>query len=115
MGLVGPLTMRSLEKAEAKEEFLAVKNWIKKISYKAYYTGRTHQIKAEGKQITLIIDGDNAQSSVVQHFESVFFTSQVVVFNSMGFANKDYIVGRFRNNEFKIDLRDWVNGEEAHQ
>jgi len=40
MGLVGPLTIKSYEKAKAVEESLSFKNWVIANSYRSFATGR---------------------------------------------------------------------------
>ena len=40
MALVGPLTIKSHEKTQAKAELLTLQNWIRGNSYRAYATGK---------------------------------------------------------------------------
>jgi prepilin-type N-terminal cleavage/methylation domain-containing protein len=50
LGLVGPLAINNLEKANAKQELLTIKNWLTKISYRAFHTGKEHILKLSVKK-----------------------------------------------------------------
>jgi len=74
-GLVGPLTIKSYEKAKAIEESLSFKNWVTANSYRSFATGRegtftlnkssaTFSLRAQDgfkKKVTLAqFEGDNS-------------------------------------------------------
>lgn len=108
MGMVGPLAINSLEKAQAKEEMLSMKNWLRKISYRAFNTGQVYKVKLSGKKITLL---NNDQSIIIEKdFESLFFQPQELTYNAKGFVDKSILTGSYRNTSLTIDLAQWVNG-----
>ena len=113
MGMVGPLAINSLEKAEAKQEMLSLKNWLSKVSYKAYATGQAQQITLVGKNITLSGLSAINNKQVVETFESLFFQPQVISFNKKGMVSPNIINGEYKGEPLSLNLKQWVNGEES--
>jgi len=112
MGMVGPLAINSLDKAQAKQEMLTVKNWLRKVSSRAFSTGQAHVIKLSGKNVQLYVKGDEQNLIENKTFESLFFQPQEVNYNKKGFVTTDEIVGSYRNKPLTLNLKKWVNGEE---
>jgi len=113
-GLVGPLAINSLEKAQAKEEMLSMKNWLRKISYRAFATGQAYTVKLAGKNIALHSNDDMQTAIVDKNFESLFFQPQELIYNEKGFVSPPSLVGSYRGNTLTVDLAQWVNGESAN-
>lgn len=114
MGMVGPLAINSLEKAKAKEEMLSMKNWLRKISYRAFSTGQQYTVKVSGKNISLYADSNQQIAIVDKTFESLFFQPQKLTYNVKGFVSPEFLVGTYRETPLTIDLAEWVNGENSH-
>lgn len=111
--MVGPMTIRGLERAEAKQEMLTMKNWLRKISYRAFVTGQPHILKLSGKKAELFVEGDEEHPIVSQSLESLFFQPQVLRYNTKGFVSPVIVEGTYRNKLLKLDLRQWVNSQVA--
>lgn len=110
MGLVGPLAINSVEKAQAKQEMLTLKNWLRKISDKAFYSGKSHRIELKGKQVLLFMKGE--ENSIAQtSFDSLFFQPQEIHYNPNGFADLKILKGTHRNNLIELNLSTWLNNE----
>ena len=119
--MVGPLAINAVDKANAKQEMLTMKNWLRKISYRAFATGKQYQLKLAGKKAELFtiekgIEQSNHNQQVtplITHsFESLFFQPQVLIYNDKGFVSPTTIQGTYRNQTLQLDLKQWVNGEE---
>jgi len=122
--MVGPLAISAVDKANAKQEMLTMKNWLKKISYRAFATGNSYQLKLSGKKAELFIvkkyveqhdkEKVNQQlSPIISHsFETLFFQPQVLTYNAKGFVTPTLVEGTYRNKMLKVDLSQWVNNEE---
>ncbi len=111
MGMVGPLAINSLEKAQAKQEMLSLKNWFRKISARAFHTGQVHIVELAGKKVTLLVEGiDNPIETT--SFESLFFQPQQLHYNKKGFVRENSIVGTHRGKPLTLELASWVNGEQ---
>ena len=119
--MVGPLAINAVDKANAKQEMLTMKNWLRKISYRAFTTGTAYQLKLAGKKAELFaIESEMEQSDerqqlsplITHTFESLFFQPQVLTYNKNGFVSPTMLQGTYRNNTLKVDLSQWVNGEE---
>lgn len=126
--MVGPLAIGAVDKANAKQEMLTMKNWLKKISYRAFATGQKYQLKLSGKQAELFAITNDAEqnversdendeqqqlSPVITHsFENLFFQPQVLTYNANGFVSPTTLQGTYRNKTLQLDLKQWVNGEE---
>lgn len=111
MGMVGPLAINSLEKAEAKQEMLSLKNWLKKISARAFYTGKIHRVELKGKQVTLFISNEE-EPLTVNKFESLSFQPQNIMYNRKGFVNTNKVTGTYRGKPLELSLHQWVNKEQ---
>jgi prepilin-type N-terminal cleavage/methylation domain-containing protein len=112
MGMVGPLAINSLESAQAKQEMLTVKNWLRKVSARAFSTGQAHVVKLSGKNVQLYVK-DNEQNLIENKtFESLFFQPQLVNYSKKGFVSIDKVEGTYRNRPLTINLKEWVNAEE---
>jgi len=119
--MVGPLAINAVDKANAKQEMLTMKNWLRKISYRAFATGNAYQLKLAGKKAELFaIESEMEQSDEIQQlsplithtFESLFFQPQILTYNKNGFVSPTQLQGTYRNKTLSVDLSQWVNGEE---
>lgn len=113
MGMVGPLAINSLERAKAKQEMLTVKNWLRKVSSRAFSTGQAHVVKLSGKNVQLYVKGDEKNLIENKTFESLFFQPQLVNYSKKGFVSTDIVAGTYRNRPLTINLKKWVNAEET--
>jgi len=112
MGLVGPLAIQNLEKAEAKSELMSVNNWLKQVSYRAYIGGQELTLKLNGKEVQLFTT-KNSKLIKQESFEYLFFQPQQLVFNNKGFVSPTKIIGSYRGKPLELDLKKWINHEEA--
>lgn len=118
--MVGPLAMNAVDKANAKQEMLTIKNWLRKISYRAFTTGNSYQLKLAGKKAELFINTENntlideqQNAALITHnFETLFFQPQVLTYNTKGFVNPTTLQGTYRNKPLQLKLKQWVNNEE---
>lgn len=116
MGLVGPLVIGNIEKAQAKQELLTAKQWFIKISHRAFSSGQTLYVELAGKKVTLFAK-DNQKKKQILHrekMEYIFFKSQILTYSAKGFVSPDTIEGVYRDNPMVIDLKILVNGDEVN-
>jgi prepilin-type N-terminal cleavage/methylation domain-containing protein len=113
MGLVGSLAINSLEKAQAKQEMLSLKNWFRKVGVRAFYAGQAHVVKLTGKQVSLFIVGQEQQALESISLEALFFQPQVLNYSAKGFVEPNKITGTYRGVELDLDLSILVNGVEV--
>ena len=117
LALVGPLTLNSIERAQAKTEMLSFKNWLRKISYRAYTTGTAYRLSVAGKraELTELAAHNNDETLPVlsiRQMEALFFQPQHLVFNEQGFVYPSSFNVTYRDQSLTIDLSVWVNGNE---
>lgn len=116
MTMVGPLAINTVEKANAKQEMLTMKNWLRKISYRAFATGNSYQLKLTGKKAELFVKpSSNEQSTppLISHtFETLFFQPQILTYSNKGFVSPASIEGTYRGKVLQLNLNEWVNGKE---
>jgi prepilin-type N-terminal cleavage/methylation domain-containing protein len=110
MALVGPLTVQSFEKAEAKSEMLQMKNWLRKTSSRAFSTGQAYTVQLKGKSLALFNEGNLESAITTKDFESIFFQPQTLTFNHNGFVKPLQLNAVYRKREMTIDLSSWING-----
>lgn len=116
MTMVGPLAMNSVEKANAKQEMLTMKNWLRKISYRAFTTGNSFQLKLSGKEAKLYLVSENSEQAPKLFkaitLESIFFQPQVLNYSTKGFVSPTYLEGMYGKSTLKLNLSEWVNSEQ---
>ncbi len=119
LSLVGPMAIQNLEKAEAKQEMLQMKNWLKKISYRASATGQQHLLKLSGSQAVLyMIDESQSQNQnqstsqliISKTFNSLTFKAQQLTYSVKGFVTPELLQGQYRSKDLTININQWVNG-----
>ncbi len=108
MGVVGPLTIRGMEKAEAKSELLSIKNWLKQISYQAYASGKELNFIVAGKRIVLSEQNNERVLKSVE-VEYLFFQPQKITFNNKGFVFPHKLEGTYRDLPLTLNLNGWIN------
>jgi len=117
MTMVGPLAINAVEKANAKQEMLTMKNWFRKISFRAFNTGSSYQLKLSGKKAELFIVNTESEQMqpplITKTLDSLFFQPQVLYYNAKGFVTPTLVEGTYRNKILKVDLSHWVNGEQT--
>ena len=112
MTMVGPLAINNLEKAQAKQEMLSLKNWFRKISARAFYTGQEHVVKLAGKKVMLYVRGQEQRTITEITFESLFFQPQILQYNTKGFVEPGKLTGSYRGTPIEVNLATWVNAEQ---
>lgn len=130
--LVGPLAINSVDKANAKQEMLTLKNWLRKISYRAFATGNSYQLQLRGKRAQLFVNNEyvnnedvnnndlasNANGNLIQQpiithtFDTLFFQPQQLTYTAKGFVSPAFIEGTYRGKPLQLNLNEWVNGKE---
>jgi len=120
MSMVGPLAINTLEKAQAKQEMLTMKNWFRKISYRAFSTGQKYQLKLSGKKAELFLINADQQAEkttliLSKNLESLFFQPQILTYSEKGFVTPMTVKGVYRNKALLVDLSQWVNGENLNE
>ena len=114
--MVGPLAINAVDKANAKQEMLNMKNWLRKISYRAFATGNSYQLKLTGKKAELFVIDENDEKLqpplISKTLDALFFKPQILTYNPKGFVTPTLVEGTYRNKTLKVDLSEWVNGEE---
>jgi len=110
--MVGPLAINSLEKAQAKQEMLSLKNWFRKVSARAFTTGKSHVIQLSGKQVNLYVNEQKKKLLESVIFDSLFFQPQTLTYNNKGFVTPDNLTGTYRGKPLTLELKNWVNGQQ---
>jgi prepilin-type N-terminal cleavage/methylation domain-containing protein len=109
--IVGPLAINSLDKAQAKQEMLSIKNWLRKVSYRAFTTGQAHTIQLSGKRV--ILYAGSVENSPIENktLTSLSFKPQRLSYSPKGFITPEVLEGTYRGKVLSINLSTWVNGE----
>lgn len=107
-GLVGPLAINSLDKAQAKSEILTLKNRLRKISYRAYILQSSAEVTFKGKEITISYSGSDIQPITITN-EVLFFNEQVLYFNNYGFVQPLKLNLTYRDISTSLDLASLIN------
>ena len=93
MGLVGPLTIKSYEKAKAVEESLSFKNWVNANSYRSFATGREGIFTLNKSSATFSLktqEGYKSIEAVEQHNDNSLFESPAV--DTISISNYEFLL-----------------------
>lgn len=119
IALVGPLAVRNIDKASAREEVLQLKNWLRKTSYRSFATGKEHLFVFSGKKIELfqqnIFDNEEAKLVAEKDLEHLFFQPSTLKFSVKGFASHNSLSVAIQGKTSNISLKEWVNSELANE
>lgn len=110
LSLVGPLTLKMIDKAQAQSELISLKNSIKKVSYIAFASATQHSFKLERKDISVFKSGTKQKQT---RFDYLDFPSQVITFNSRGYPSPETLEVRLLNQNERINLFKLIEGVDA--
>ncbi|NWL15263.1 hypothetical protein FHG08_05910 [Pseudoalteromonas sp. Scap03] len=108
VGLVGPLTMQQLDKAQAKAELLNLKRELVAVSQRAFFSDMQLTAKLAGKELSVFSE-DNQTIIYNKNFDYLFFQPQEIVFNNIGFVSLTSINANYRDEPLTINLNDLIN------
>jgi len=110
LSLVGPLTIKFIDKAQAQSEFITLKNSLKKVSYLSFASATPQMLTFENKQ--LIISKPNTENKKFT-FKFLTFSPQKISFNSRGYTSPEVLTLSFLNDKQDINLFKLIEGEDA--
>ena len=82
MALVGPLTVRSVESAQAQTELVSIERWINGWGRKAFLTGSVISVEAQNGQLIAETDGESIDVRALELWQPV--ESLQIEFSSAG-------------------------------
>lgn len=103
MGLVGPLAVRNVEKAEAKVEAMTLNRWMEDLSYKAFLSERAIEVSFDGGLVQARYQ-DESDSFQSERFETVEFKQQRVVLNRNGFPMSAQVTYQVNDEQQQLKL-----------
>lgn len=110
VGLVGPLTIRSLAVAEARTEVLSLKNWLRFTSHKSYLQSSPTTLVFKGKKVDVIAVNGTTDSKT---FEHLFFDEQQLTFSAYGYVAQTALSYNLNGEQSDIDLMKLINRDEG--
>lgn len=113
LSLIGPMTIQSIEKAQAKSELLSVKNWLKNKSTSAYLEGQGIQVDVKGKSI--MYKRASSQKVEIRKLDYLFFQPQTFNINSKGYIDLDELKGLYRNKPLTLNLKRIINKDYGNE
>jgi prepilin-type N-terminal cleavage/methylation domain-containing protein len=99
--IVASISIKAVDKAEAKTELLATTRWIKSISFQAFIEQQSYVLKLSGNTLSLY---KNPTDELVKSktLASLKFTQQWVSINSNGYVTPKNVTGHFRGEPLFI-------------
>lgn len=99
IGLVAPLGIKQVERAQAKHDLLEIKRFIINASNLSFSTGKALNVKMSDSRIIV------ADSNIIIKLKKVVFEQeQKLVFNRNGYPSKREITYTSNENKMSIDL-----------
>jgi len=103
LAIVAPISIKAVDKTEAKTELLSTTKWIKNIGFQAFIEQQNYALELNGNTLNLYKKPSN-ELVKTKTLESLNFTQQWVNFNANGFVTPEHINGHFRNEPLSIML-----------
>lgn len=103
LAIVAPISIKAVDKTEAKTELLSTTKWIKNIGFQAFIEQQNYALELTGNTLNLYKKPSNLLVKT-KTLESLNFTQQWVNFNANGFVTPEHINGHFRNEPLSIML-----------
>jgi prepilin-type N-terminal cleavage/methylation domain-containing protein len=103
MRLVGPLTVRSVESAQAQTELVSIERWINGWGRKAFLTGSVISVKARNGQLIAETDGESIDLRALELWQPA--ESLAIEFSSAGLPSVTRIELVSRNVSRTVSIR----------
>ena len=103
LSVVAPISIKAVDKTEAKTELLSTTKWIKNIGFQSFIEQQSYMLELNGNTLSLYKKPSNDLVKTKQ-LESLSFTQQWVNFNANGFITPEQISGHFRGEPLTISL-----------
>ncbi len=110
LSLVGPLTLKFIDKAQAQAEYITLKNNLKKISYLSFASATPHTLKFVDNKITV---SKGSRPDKVLSFNYLSFTTQQLYFNSRGYTEPEILQVSFSNKNETLNVFKLIEGVNA--
>jgi prepilin-type N-terminal cleavage/methylation domain-containing protein len=110
LSMVGPLTLRMLDRAQAQSELISFKNSVKKVSYIAFASGTEYSFELKQHQLIVYRADDELQQTEFDHLN---FEPQIITFNSRGYPSPEELSIKLLNKNEQVNLFKLVEGVDA--
>lgn len=107
ISLVGPSTVKMVDKANAQAEYIHLQNQIKKISNGAFSSSAEYRFEFSNYKISLYKNNVKIQDS---SFEYLSFDSQTIEINSRGYPSPENLIVDLPNRREELNLFRLVEG-----
>jgi prepilin-type N-terminal cleavage/methylation domain-containing protein len=107
LSIVGPLTVKMVDKAQAQSELITLKNAIHKLSYKAFASATPYTLTLNSKILRLESERSNPS---IHRFEYLSFSDQVITFNSRGYPSPETLSFFLQGRNDTINLFKLIEG-----
>jgi len=106
LGIVGGISIASVDRAQAQVELISVKNFIKKASVRAFSSGAGMRIYFNEDKISSSV---GSADLVEKRFEYLWFPNQVLTFNRNGYPDLVLLNVTVRSQQKEIELKELLN------
>ncbi|MEH8021210.1 type II secretion system protein [Rheinheimera metallidurans] len=113
IALVGPLTIKQVENARARNERQMLERWLHKQSFNAFAKQQQYSFKFDGKAI-YAIPQQPTEPEVVTVFNYLFFSPQHIVINQNGYIQPDQLTFSINQREQHINLASLLTDKYEH-
>tara|TARA_B100001059_G_scaffold21424_1_gene17253 strand:- start:3005 stop:3415 length:411 start_codon:yes stop_codon:yes gene_type:complete len=103
LSVVAPISIKAVDKTEAKTELLNTTKWIKNIGFQAFIAQQSYTLELTGNTLNLYKNPSN-ELIKTKTLKSLKFNQQWVNFNANGFVSPQVINGHFKGELLSIEL-----------
>ena len=101
-GMVGGLTLDSLDKVRAKTEEISIMSLLKQSGARAFSTGNVITLKFSGQELSVFSE---KKLMIKETFKFLYFNDQQIEFNQKGLPDKFHLTFKSREMEKVLDFK----------
>lgn len=103
IALVGPLTIKQVDNARARNEQQMLVRWLRQQSFDSFAKQHQQKFIFDGQAIYQHI-ADQAEPQVVTVFHYLFFIPQTIIINQNGYVQPDSLTLSINQREQQVNL-----------
>ncbi len=107
VGLVGPITVERMQKAQAQTEWLEVERGLRGLGFRAFAEGREVELHADGMELRWRVAGEPERTRALKYW--FFGPAQQVRIDANGIATPGTLEGHQGERKRTLVLNAWLD------
>jgi len=110
ISLVGPLTLKMIDKAQAQTEYIRLQNKLKQLSYNAFTNAAEYELLFQGSHVKVL---KNNKFLLESDYSYLTFNKQSISLNSRGYPYPEKLIVNLPNKQKQINIFRLIEGTDG--